>query len=52
MKLKHYIDQQYEGNISAFARTQGVRYDQVTRWLKMGCIMIDGKVYCPKKIAK
>ena len=46
MKLNDYITEHYNGNISAFARTQDVRYDQVTRWLKRDCMVIDGKVYC------
>ena len=49
MKLSEYIDTHpcFNGNISAYARTQGVRYDQVARWIKRGCMVIDGRVYCP-----
>tara|TARA_R110000764_G_scaffold96148_1_gene180162 strand:+ start:886 stop:1062 length:177 start_codon:yes stop_codon:yes gene_type:complete len=46
MKLDNYIQEIHNGNISAFARTQGVRYDQVGRWLKRNCVVIDDTVYC------
>ena len=46
MKLSEYIQAHHNGNISAYAKTLGVRYDQVGRWLKRGCMVIDGKVYC------
>lgn len=44
--LPLYIGLKYNGNISAFARVQGVRQDQAARWLKRDCMVIDGKVYC------
>lgn len=44
--LGAHIVHHHNGNTSAFARTQGVRYDQVTRWLRRNCMVIDGKVYC------
>ncbi len=52
--LKTWIDFSHNGNISAFARTQGVRQDQVARWLKRNCMCIDGVVYCEvsKKVNK
>ena len=46
MKLNEYIQTHHNGNISAYAKTLGVRYDQVSRWLKRDCMVIDGKVYC------
>jgi hypothetical protein len=46
MKLKQYITEHHQGNISAFARTQGVRQDQVARWLKRNCVVENGIVYC------
>ncbi len=46
MKLTNHITEHYNGNTSAFARTQGVRQDQVARWLKRNCMVIDGVVYC------
>ena len=44
--LNIFIYQRHNGNKSAFARTQGVRQDQVARWLKRNCMVIDGVVYC------
>jgi len=46
MKLTNYIQGNHNGNITAFAKTQDVRYDQVGRWLKRNCVVIDGTVYC------
>ena len=46
MKLFNYIKDKHNGNASAFARTQDVRQDQVARWLKRNCIVIDCVVYC------
>ena len=46
MKLKEYIAEHHSGNVSAYAKTLGVRYDQVGRWLKRDCMVIGGKVYC------
>ena len=46
MKLSDHITEHHNDNISAFARTQGVRQDQVSRWLKRNCMVVDGVVYC------
>mgnify|MGYP003629973711 CR=1 FL=1 len=46
MKIDKYIQEHHSGNISAFARTQGVRQDQAARWLKRNCMVVDGIVYC------
>ena len=46
MKINEYIQTHHNGNISAYAKTLGVRYDQASRWLKRDCMVIDGKVYC------
>lgn len=46
MKLNDYIKKHHNNNISAFSRTQGVRQDQVARWLKRNCMCVDGVVYC------
>lgn len=48
--LQTFILDKHNGNISAYAKTLGVRYDQVGRWLKRDCMVIDGKVYC--KVSK
>ena len=47
MNLRDYINQNHNGNLSDFGRTQGVNYQQVQRWLKYGCIMFEGVVYKP-----
>ena len=52
MKLSNYIQTNHNGNISAFARTQYVRQDQVARWLKRNCYVIDGVVCCEVSKAK
>ena len=52
MKLNKYIQEYHNGNTSAFARTQGVRQDQVARWLKRNCMVVDGVVYCEVSKAK
>ena len=44
--LRSSILNTHYGNVSAFAKTQGVRYDQVGRWLKRNCMVVDGVVYC------
>tara|TARA_R110000772_G_scaffold160292_1_gene271455 strand:+ start:211 stop:393 length:183 start_codon:yes stop_codon:yes gene_type:complete len=46
MELHSYIQEHHNGNTSAFARTKGVRQDQVARWLKRNCMVVDGVVYC------
>lgn len=46
MKLIKYIQEHHNGNISAFAKSQGVVYGQAARWLKRDCVVIDGGVYC------
>ena len=43
--VTHIIDK-YNGNTSAFARTQDVSEGQARRWLKRSCVVIDGIVYC------
>jgi hypothetical protein len=50
MKLKQHIDEQYNGDRTAFAKSQGVGLTQVIRWLKMDCIVINGEVW--RKVAK
>ena len=52
MKLTNYIAEHHNGNTSAFARTQDVRQDQVARWLKRNCMVVDGVVYCEVSKAK
>jgi len=46
MKLIDYIQEQHNGNVSAFAKSQGVRPFQVDRWLKRDCVWRDGGIWC------
>ncbi len=46
MRLNEHIEQHYNSNQSEFARSQGVRHDQVARWLKRNCMVVNGVVYC------
>ena len=46
MKLKYHIENAYKGNISEFARSQGVLPSQAQRWLKRDCEWIGGNVWC------
>ncbi len=50
MKLINYIQEHHNGNISEFARSQGVRPNQAQRWLKRDCEMRGDEVWC--KITK
>ena len=49
MKLTEYINQHHNGNKAAFARSQGVKRQQVTKWVKGGFIVQDGKLYSPRR---
>ena len=46
MKLKYYIQEHHNGNISEFARSQGVLPSQVQRWLKRDCEVRNNEVWC------
>ncbi|MCP4056656.1 MAG: hypothetical protein GY738_04920 [Pseudoalteromonas sp.] len=46
MKLTNYIKEHHNNSQSEFARSQGVRHDQVARWLKRNCMVVNGVVYC------
>ena len=50
MKLINYIQEHHNGNISAFAKSQGVMPNQAQRWLKRDCEIRDGDIWC--KITK
>ena len=49
-KLVDYIEIYHKGNISSFAREQGVGESQPSRWLKRESYVINGEVYC--KVSK
>ena len=46
MKLSKYIQEHHNGNISAFAKSQGVVYGQAARWLKRDCEWHQDGVWC------
>ena len=50
MKLNDYIQEHHNGNVSAFAKSQGVMPNQAQRWLKRDCEWHGGAVWC--KITK
>lgn len=49
LELIDYIQEHHSGNQAAFGRAQGVKPQQVTKWLDMGCIVVDGKLYSPRR---
>ena len=49
MKLLDYIQKHYSGNQRSFAKAQEVAPQQVTKWLKMECIVVDGVLYSPRR---
>lgn len=52
MQLIDYIKAHYAGNQAAFAKAQGVKPQQVTKWLNMECIVIEGVLYSPRRELK
>jgi hypothetical protein len=48
MKLKQHIKEDFNGNVTAFAKSINERRQQVERWIKLDCIWHDGRVYAPK----
>ncbi|WP_447881031.1 hypothetical protein [Serratia fonticola] len=49
MPLIEYIAANFGGNKSAFARHMGVIPQQVTKWVNEAWIVVDGKLYSPKR---
>lgn len=49
MKLIDYIKKRHCGNQAAFAASQGVKPQQVTKWLNMDCVVVDGVLYSPRR---
>jgi len=48
MKLINYIQEHHNGNVSAFAKSQGVLPNQAQRWLKRDCEWHGDAVWCIK----
>lgn len=46
MKLTDYIESNHNGNITRFAKSQGVMPYQVRRWLTRGCEWHQGGIWC------
>lgn len=49
LALVEYIDQYYAGNKSAFAASQGVKRQQVTKWVNGGFIVVDHVLHSPRR---
>lgn len=52
MKLIDYINKNYGGNKSEFARSQDVLPQMVNKWLNGDYIVIDGVLYSPRRELK
>lgn len=48
MPLKEYIDKNYSSQAD-FALACRVLPQQVTKWISMGCIVLNGKIYSPRR---
>lgn len=49
MPIKDYIDENFEGNQSAFARFLGVQRAQITQWINGGFLVINGAIYSKRR---
>lgn len=47
--LKEWIGSNFNGNQSAFASAQGVQPQQVTQWIQKEFIVVDRKLYSPRR---
>lgn len=51
MPVKKYIDENFNGNISHFAKSQGVQRQQVQKWITKDYIIYQGKLwFCSRGI--
>ena len=48
MPLKQYIEENFQ-SLAEFARLSGVLPQQVTKWINMGCIVVNGQLYSPRR---
>lgn len=44
-----YIKTHYAGSQRQFAQALDVKPQQVTKWLNMGCIVVDHTLYSPRR---
>jgi hypothetical protein len=49
MRLLEYIAAHHGGNQSEFARHMEVNRHQVSKWVADGWIVVDGKLYSPRR---
>ncbi len=49
MTLIEYINANFCGNQSEFARHMGVNRQKVNGWIASGWIVVDGKLYSPRR---
>lgn len=49
MTLTTFIEKHFNGNKSAFARSQDVTPQQVTPWIREGWIVVENTLYSPKR---
>lgn len=49
MNLIDYIEKNHKGNQATFALTEKVKPQQVTQWINKGFIVIEGKLYSPRR---
>ncbi|ABU78294.1 hypothetical protein ESA_03065 [Cronobacter sakazakii ATCC BAA-894] len=48
MPIKEYIEKNFPSQAD-FALACGVLPQQVTKWISMGCIVLNGKMYSPRR---
>lgn len=49
MTLMNYIFHYFDNNQAAFARVQGVKPAQVTQWVSGGFIVVEDRLYSPRR---
>lgn len=49
MGLLKYIEENFAGSQAEFARQAGVSRQQVTQWINKEFIVVDGKLYSPRR---
>lgn len=49
MTLTDHIAAHHGGSQVKFAAANGVLPQQVTKWIKMECIVVDGVLYSPRR---
>ena len=47
--LRAHIDEHHGGCQRTFAAAVGVKPQQVTKWLRMGCVVVDGVLYSARR---